>query len=58
MTKPKKSYTAEVIEDNGEYLLQFDPQMLNDLGWKEGDTIVWDIQDDAVIVLRKKDNAS
>ena len=58
MTKPEKTYTAEVIEDNGEYLLQFNPKMLDDLGWQEGDTIVWDIQPDAVIVLRKKDNAN
>lgn len=54
MNKPK-IYQGVVTEENGELVLVFDPKMLEDLGWGEGDTIVWDIRDDGVVALRKKD---
>lgn len=48
-------YTATVAEENGELMLVFDPKMLQDLGWTEGDNIVWEIRDDAIIVKRADD---
>lgn len=54
MTKPKV-YQGVVAEENGELVLIFDPKMLEDLGWTEGDTIVWDIREDGVVALKKKD---
>lgn len=54
MTDNMKTYTGKVAEENGELVLVFDPQMLEDLGWTEGDEIIWDIRDDAV-VIRKAD---
>jgi len=38
-----KSWTIEVKEDpkTGEYLLEFPPDMLEDVGWKEGDVLDW-----------------
>ena len=49
-----KTYTAKVAEENGQLILVFPPEMLSELGWAEGDNIVWDVRDDAIVV--KKDN--
>lgn len=54
MTEPK-TYTGKVAEEDGELILVFDPQMLDDLGWKEGDNIVWDMRDDAIVIKRQND---
>jgi len=53
-TEPK-IYEARVAEENGELVLVFDPQMLEELGWSEGTTIVWEIRDDAVVVRKGED---
>lgn len=47
-----KTYTAKVAEENGEVVLVFPPEMLADIGWKEGDNIIWDVRDDAIVVKR------
>ncbi len=48
-----KTYVAEVVEENGELMLQFPPEMLEELGWFPGDTIVWDEDDSGNIIVRK-----
>lgn len=48
-------WTGTVIEENGELLLVFSKEMLNDLGWKEGDTIVWDMDENNKVVIAKKE---
>lgn len=53
MNKPK-IYQGVVAEENGDLVLVFDPKMLEDLGWNEGDTIVWDIREDGIVALRKR----
>ena len=45
-------YQATVIEKNGETMLCFDHEMLVQLGWGEGDEIIWEIQDTAIIVRK------
>lgn len=55
MSNEPKTYTAKVAEDNGEIVLVFDPQILADLGWAEGDEIEWEIRDDAIIARRVND---
>lgn len=50
-----KTYTGKVAEEDGELVLVFDPQMLEDLGWTEGDIILWDVRDDAVVIKKQKD---
>lgn len=55
MSETVKSYTGKVAEENGELVLVFDPQMLTDLGWTEGDNIVWEIRDDAVVIRKSND---
>jgi bifunctional DNA-binding transcriptional regulator/antitoxin component of YhaV-PrlF toxin-antitoxin module len=48
-----KTYTAKVAEENGELMLVFPPEMLAELGWQEGDNIVWDVRDDAIVVKKE-----
>lgn len=55
MNNEPKIYTARVAEENGELLLVFDPQMLEDLGWNEGDEIVWEIRDNAIVARKAND---
>lgn len=55
MSSEPKIYTAKVAEEDGELLLVFDPQMLVDLGWNEGDEIVWEIRNDAIIARKAND---
>jgi hypothetical protein len=53
MTEPVKVYQGEVVEDNGELMLQFPPEMLKELGWLPGDTIVWDEDPNGNVIVRK-----
>ena len=55
MSNEPKTYTARVAEENGEIVLVFDPQMLDELGWTEGTSVVWEIRDDAVVVRKSDD---
>ncbi len=48
-----RTYVADVIEENGELMLQFPPEMLEELGWQPGDTIVWDDDENGNIIVRK-----
>jgi hypothetical protein len=50
-----KIHSAKVVEEDGELLLVFEPQILEDLGWSEGDEIVWEIRDDAIIARKSDD---
>lgn len=36
-----KTYTSEVVEilPNGDAIIQFPPELMEELGWKEGDTV-------------------
>ena len=51
-----KTYTAKVIEicDNGDAIIELPPELCEELGWKEGDTL--DISDeDGKIIIKKID---
>lgn len=52
-----KIYTGTVVEENGELMIQFPFELITELNWKEGDTIVWDIDEENKIIIAKKDNA-
>lgn len=47
-----KTYMAKVAEEDGELVLVFPVEMLTELGWQEGDNIVWDVRDDAIVVKK------
>jgi hypothetical protein len=51
-----KRYSLEVKYDseNGDHYLQFTPDMLRQVGWDFGDTIVWKDNQDGSFTLSKK----
>jgi hypothetical protein len=50
-----KTYTATVEEDeNGDAIIPLPPEMLEELGWKEGDTIDWKDNGNGSFSLTKK----
>ena len=52
-----KVWTAELLEDPQDSegcILPFPEDMLAEIGWQEGDTVVWDIQADGTVILTKK----
>ena len=49
---------APIIEDsNGELILQFPDDMMEELGWEVGDNLVWKQLDDGKWSLRKVENS-
>jgi hypothetical protein len=50
----RKTYTAEVIEEDGELMLTFPPEMTAELGWQEGDTITWEQGPNGTYLLARK----
>jgi len=47
----------EVQEDNnGELFLEFDPSMLSQMGWHEGDLLEWIDNGDGSFIIQKKEN--
>lgn len=56
MTDENKRIRYEVVTqegENGELLLPIPPQMLKDLGWKEGTELKFDKDDKGRFILRK-----
>lgn len=53
MNQPK-TYTANVISvlENGDAVLELPEDMLNDLGWKEGDVLDIDLQDSQIVMKK------
>ena len=51
-----KRFTSKVLEicDNGDTIIELPPELLEEMGWKEGDTL--DISDkDGKIIIKKID---
>ena len=56
-----KSWTLNVEEANdgsGDAILNFPPDLLEQAGWKEGDTLNWIDQKDGSWLLKKVDTTS
>lgn len=53
-----KSWISKVlsIEENGDALVELPPEMLDELGWCEEDLLVWEIDGQGRITLRKVEN--
>ena len=53
-------YLTEVKEDplNGDLYLEFPPEMLEGLGWKENDELIWEENEIGGWTIRKNENAS
>jgi hypothetical protein len=57
MNNALKSWILEVQQDPDnpdELILEFPPDILEQTGWKEGDSLIWTINDDNSITLSKK----
>ena len=55
-----KSWTLNVEETNdgsGDAILTFPPELLEQAGWKEGDTLKWIDQKDGSWLLKKVDES-
>ena len=53
-TMTDKSFVCEIIEDeNGELMIQFPDDLIQQLGWREGDIIDWDIDENGRVTARK-----
>lgn len=54
--KPDMRYEVITQEDpdTGDILIPLPPQLLKDLGWKEGDSLDFDIGADGRIYVKKK----
>jgi hypothetical protein len=49
-----KKWTAYLEQDGEDLVLPLPPDLLKELGWKTGDTLLWDVRDDGSIYLSKK----
>jgi len=55
-TKKADGTRYEVItqeDENGDLIIPIPPEMLTNLGWKEGDEIKFDIAPDGRVIVRK-----
>ena len=50
--------TLEEDPETGDLILPFTDEILNEVGWKEGDTLKWDVLDNGNIVLTKVEEES
>ncbi len=54
-----KSYTLPVETDPDDpenFIITFPDELLESVGWKTGDTLIWNVEDDGTIILKKKDD--
>jgi uncharacterized membrane protein (UPF0127 family) len=42
-------------DENGEYILEFDPTLIEELGWQIGDTLEWRPENDGSWSISKKE---
>ena len=45
-TAETKVWTTKVVEDNGELVILFPPNLMKHVGWREGDNLAWVISED------------
>ena len=58
LTPVRYTLTVEEDPETGEFILPFTPEMLAQVGWKEGDTLSWHDSGDGSFMLSKKDTSS
>jgi bifunctional DNA-binding transcriptional regulator/antitoxin component of YhaV-PrlF toxin-antitoxin module len=51
-------YIIELQEtDNGDLFIEFPDDLIDTLGWQEGDILDWRLKDEAIILSRLNDNS-
>jgi bifunctional DNA-binding transcriptional regulator/antitoxin component of YhaV-PrlF toxin-antitoxin module len=52
------SYILEIQEDDdGELFIVFPDEIIEDLGWQEGDVLNWDVKGEGIILSKVSDPA-
>jgi bifunctional DNA-binding transcriptional regulator/antitoxin component of YhaV-PrlF toxin-antitoxin module len=52
------SYILEVQEnDDGELFIVFPDEVIEDLGWQEGDILNWDVKGEGIVLSKVSDPA-
>lgn len=59
MTEQRYTITLETDPKSGELILPFPPELLNQMGWDIGDTLIWEEVDQGKSYsIRKKEDGS
>jgi uncharacterized membrane protein (UPF0127 family) len=56
--KKTKMYQVEVLERGDDLVIEFPEEIVEEQGWRIGDTLEWIIHDDYVILRKKPDENS
>ena len=56
--KKTNMYQVEVLEQDDDLVIEFPEEIVEEQGWKVGDTLEWIIHDDYVILRKKPDENS
>ena len=51
MTDQKWTLNVENDPETGELILNFPDELLESLGWKEGDVLDWSVNDDGTVTM-------
>lgn len=53
-----RSYVLEVEEDeNGEQFITFPEEVIEELGWQEGDILNWDVRGEGIVLSKVNEQA-
>lgn len=50
----RMTWTAYVQQEGDDLLLPLPDELLAELGWKQGDVLVWSVNDNGTVTLTKK----
>ena len=50
----RMTWTAYVQQDGDDLIIPLPDELLSQAGWKEGDVLLWSVNDDGTITLTKK----
>jgi bifunctional DNA-binding transcriptional regulator/antitoxin component of YhaV-PrlF toxin-antitoxin module len=52
------SYIIEIQEDqDGELFIEFPEEIIEELGWQEGDILSWDLKGEGIVLSRLNDES-
>ena len=52
----KNRFTIKVEKDGEDLILPFPVELLNQMGWDVGDTLLWEIMDNGFVNIYKKED--
>jgi len=57
-TSTSFTVTTQQHDNEEDLFIEFPQEILEELGWEEGDTLNWDIEDDNKIIITKIENTT